>query len=160
MAQPVKKNIKENIKPSKKISKKGKRNHKEYGTSKLEEKFMHEFLDRLNIKYDYQYKAESIGRYFDFMVYGNEKNPHKRCAIEVDGDYWHSYNVLYEDMTPTQKRNKRVDEQKNRWCKHHSVTLIRIWEHDINNDPQGVMKFLKNHLEKYIRDKDDKRRDY
>lgn len=80
MAQPVRKNIKTKIKVKKK--KFPRKKHKEYGTSKLEEKFAKEFLERLGIEYIYQFKAESIGRYYDFYL------PEANLIIEVDGDYW------------------------------------------------------------------------
>ena len=106
MAQPVKKVISKTNKVKKikvKSSKPQKRKHQEYGTSKLEEKFAKEFLDKLGVKYVYQYKAESIGRYFDFRI--GENGP----IFEVNGGYWHSDPRLYEgkELTPTQKKNKR-----------------------------------------------------
>ena len=69
--------------------------------------------------------------------------------IEVDGDYYHSYGILYENMTPTQKRNKRVDEQKTMWCLSNGIPLLRIWEHDINDHPSEVMEMLKIKIGKY-----------
>lgn len=142
MAQPVKKEIKKvhKIKKAKKTVSQGKKKHKEYGTSKLEEKFAKEFLEKLGVNYVYQYKAESIGRYFDFYI------PSANLIIEIDGDFWHSYNVEYENMTPTQKRNKRVDEAKNKWAVFHGIPVLRIWEHDINKNPAKVMQFLKEKL--------------
>jgi len=69
-------------KPKNTPLKRSQRPHKEYGTSKLELRFAKEFLDKLGIEYIYQFKAESIGRYFDFFcVTAN-------VIIEVDGDYW------------------------------------------------------------------------
>lgn len=62
--------------------KRSQRPHKEYGTSNLEERFAREFLDKLGIEYVYQYKAETIGRYFDFYL------PKANVLLEVDGDYW------------------------------------------------------------------------
>lgn len=142
MAQPVKKEIKKvhKIKKVKKTVSQGKKKHKEYGTSKLEEKFAKEFLEKLGINYVYQYKAESIGRFFDFYI------PSANLIIEIDGDYWHSYNVEYENMTPTQKRNKRVDEAKDKWAVFHGIPVLRIWEHDINKNPAKVMQILKEKL--------------
>lgn len=142
MAQPVKKEIKKvhKIKKVKKTVSQGKKKHKEYGTSKLEEKFAKEFLEKLGINYVYQYKAESIGRFFDFYI------PSANLIIEIDGDYWHSYNVEYENMTPTQKRNKRVDEAKDKWAVFHGIPVLRIWEHDINKNPAKVMQVLKEKL--------------
>lgn len=60
---------------------KTKRRHPEYGTSKLELKFAKEFLDVLGVKYIYQFKAEEIGRYFDFFI------PSANIIIEVNGCY-------------------------------------------------------------------------
>lgn len=116
------------------------RKHPEYGTSKLEERFARDFLDRLNVEYVYQYKAESIGRFYDFYL------PKENLLIEVDGVYWHSKDILYEDMTPTQKRNRRVDELKDRWAALNCIPLIRIWEDDINKHPESVMNMLKERL--------------
>lgn len=117
-----------------------KRKHAEYGTSKLEERFAHDFLDALGIKYVYQFKAESIGRYYDFYL------PDYRLLLEIDGDYYHSYGLVYEEMSPMQKKNKRVDEQKDHWALINCIPLMRIWEHDINKHPEMVKKMLKERL--------------
>lgn len=135
MVQPIK-NIKN--KPITKTKKSGsKKRKKEYGTSKLEERFAREFLDKLKIKYIYQFKAESIKRFYDFYL------PEENLIIEVDGSYWHSYGLVYEEMTPTQKRNKRVDKEKDHWALINGIPILRIWEHDINNNPEKVMSLLK-----------------
>ena len=131
--QPIKNGVK-------KKEKKVKTPKKKIGTSKLEEKFAKNFLDKLGIKYIYQYEAKSIGRFYDFFCY--EKN----ALIEVDGDYWHSKNVLYENMTPTQKRNKRVDKLKDHWALINGIPIIRIWEDDINHHPEKVLKILEERL--------------
>ena len=119
------------------------RKHPEYGTSKLEDKFAKEFLDKLGIVYETQFKAESIGRYYDFYC------PASNTLLEVDGDFYHSFGLIYEQMSPMQKKNKRVDEQKDKWAREHGMNLIRIWEHDINKNPSQVMKMLKEKLSEY-----------
>ena len=119
------------------------RKHPEYGTSKLEDRFAKDFLDKLGIVYETQYKAESIGRFYDFYL------PASNTIIEVDGDYYHSYGLLYEQMSPMQKKNKRVDEQKDKWAREHNINLIRIWEHDINKNPSKVLNMLKEKLSEY-----------
>ena len=65
--------------------------HPKYGTSKLEARFARDFLDKLGVKYVYQYEAKSIGRFFDFRIlpYGP--------IIEVQGSYWHGDKRLYEE---------------------------------------------------------------
>lgn len=66
---------------------------------------------------------------------------------------WHSDpRVVNEDkLTPTQKHNKRVDEEKNRWAALHCIPLIRIWEKDIRENPGKVMEMLRERLK--IQDK-------
>ena len=53
---------------------------------------------------------------------------------------------MYENKTPTQKRNARVDKIKDKWAVSHGIPLIRIWEYDINNNPQKVLKLLEDRL--------------
>lgn len=140
--------------PKKHVEKKRRvQTHKqEYGTSKLEERFAKNFLDRLGIEYVYQFKMESIGRYLDFYI------PSCEVAIEVDGDFYHSYGLVYEQMNPMQKRNRRVDEQKNHWCAVNCIKLIRIWEHDINQRPEAVLEMLKKELASAVKNVEAKKR--
>ena len=136
---PKKKKRKPKVKPTKrevirKAAERSKKKHQEYGTSKLEEKFAKEFLDILVI--EYQYLASDIKRYYDFYL------PKQRILIEVDGDFYHGYGKVYEEMNPMQKKNHRVDEIKDRWAALHSIPLLRIWEHDIRTNPTKVMQTL------------------
>ena len=135
--------IKKNIERSKKP-------HPKYGTSKLEKKFAKEFLDKLGVEYEEQFEAKDIKRFFDFKIKG-------RVLIEIDGDYYHSYGKVYEEMNPMQKKNARVDALKNKWAHSNGYKLIRIWEHDINENPKKVMKLLRDELD-IIDKKDDKKK--
>lgn len=119
------------------LKKNTKKKHPEYGTSKLEEKFKKEFLDKIGVHYIYQFKMASIERYLDFYL------PDENIAIEIDGDYYHSFGKVYEEMSPMQKHNKRVDKQKDHWCIINCIKLIRIWEHDINKNPSKVLEMLR-----------------
>jgi len=121
--------IKRNIERSKKP-------HPKYGTSKLEVMFESDFLKKLGVRYERQFYAKDIKRYYDFYL------PDYGALIEIDGDYYHAYGKVYEDMNPMQKRNRRVDEIKNEWAALHGIPLIRIWEHDIRNNPTKVLNFL------------------
>ena len=125
--------IKKNIEQSKKP-------HPRYGSSKLENHFAKEFLDKLGVKYERQYYAESIKRYYDFYL------PDWNLLIEVDGDYYHSKGLVYEDMSPMQKRNNRVDKLKNEWAVLNGYNLIRVWESDINKNATKLMEKLKEIL--------------
>jgi very-short-patch-repair endonuclease len=53
-----------------------------YGTSKLEEDFARDFLDKLELRYVYQFEAKEIGRWYDFYL------TDYRILIEIDGGYW------------------------------------------------------------------------
>lgn len=130
-----------------------KRPHPEYGTSKLEEKFAKEFLDKLGVKYIYQFKAESIGRYYDFRIikettYGKILGP----CIELQGSYWHGDKRIYEekDLNAIQKKNIRVDEIKRKWCSRNGIPLIYVWEKDIRSNPDVVLNYLRDILKKFI----------
>lgn len=121
--------------------------HQKYGTSKLEEDFAIEFLDKLEVKYVYQFEAKDIGRFFDFYL------PSHNLIIEVDGGYYHSDPRVVDEnkLNPMQKHNKRVDEHKNKWALAHGIPIMRIWEKDIRENPKMVMEELKKRL--YIEDK-------
>ena len=83
MKQPIKKQKNNKIVAIKNVKKENRKQiHPKYGTSKLEEDFAHNFLDKLGVKYTYQFEAKDIGRFFDFYL--QDEN----LIIEVDGDYW------------------------------------------------------------------------
>jgi very-short-patch-repair endonuclease len=125
--------IKRNIERSKKP-------HPKYGTSKLEKKFAREFLEKLGIRYEEQFEAKDIKRFYDFYL------PDYQVIIEIDGDFYHGYGKVHEEKNPMQKRNARVDEIKNEWAALHGYPLIRIWEHDINENPEKVLDMLRERL--------------
>lgn len=156
--------VKQPIKGKGKLKKKRKtvvkRKHSEFGTSQLEKDFARDFLDKLGLKYVYQYKADDIGRYFDFAIAADNDYPYEMVLtegvnsikqgglfnpsfiIEVDGDYHHANPDEYkdEDLNPMQKHNKRVDSQKDYWCGMHCIPLLRIWEHDIRKNQKKVFE--------------------
>ena len=106
--QPLKKQTKKNKVKHKDISSHHQKFHKrKYGTSKLEADFARDFLDKLGIKYIYEYEAKDIKRFYDFAVVQyqdipwitemkNGVNSVKQDGqntpisffIEIDGGYW------------------------------------------------------------------------
>lgn len=93
MAQPSKKTTQKKVvtkskrKPTvseiiKKNIARSKKPHPKYGTSKLEKKFAKDFLEKLGVKYETQFEAKDIKRFYDFYL------PDSRVLIEIDGDYW------------------------------------------------------------------------
>ena len=154
MAQPVsrKRTVRKPI--VKKLSEavKKKRPHPKYGVSKLEDYFAENFLDIIGVKYVRQYEAKEIGRFYDFFC--EDAN----IIIEVDGDYYHSYGLKYEEKNPMQRHNEWVDRVKDEWALERGIPVIRIWEHDIHENPEKVMKILKEAIGKYT-EKQNKKND-
>lgn len=144
MPQPVpkKKAANKNVKKLSRVVKE-KRKHPKYGTSKLEDYFAENFLNELGVKYIRQFEAKEIGRFYDFFC------PDANVIIEVDGDYYHSYGLTYEEKNPMQKHNERVDKLKDEWALSNGIPILRIWEHDIRDNPEKVMKTLKESIGKY-----------
>lgn len=130
--------------PKKRIVKKSKtvRFHPKFGTSKLEEDFARDFLDKLRVKFIWQFEAKDIGRFYDFYL------PDHNLIIEIDGSWYHSDPRLVKEseMNPMQKHNKRVDELKNKWALMHGIPIMRIWEKDIRESPLKVLQALKERL--------------
>ena len=143
MKQPIKKNKKNDnkVKTVKKV-KVVKKQHPKYGTSKLEDDFAKEFLDKLGVKYVYQFEAKDIGIFFDFYL------PDSNLIIEIDGDFWHGNPEKYkkEELKGHQIRAQRIDEYKTKWALMHSIPILRIWESDIRKNPKKVMETLKETL--------------
>ena len=144
MPQPVPKRKSAKVKVTK-LSKevKKKKPHPKYGTSKLEDYFAENFLNVLGVKYVRQFEAKEIGRFYDFFC------PDANVIIEVDGDYYHSYGLTYEEKNPMQKHNQWVDKVKDEWALSHGIPILRIWENDIHDNPEKVMKTLKESIGKY-----------
>lgn len=141
MPQPIPRGKGGRARPARKPS--GKRPHPRYGTSKLEDFFAENFLDRLGVKYVRQYEAKDIKKFYDFFC------PDANVLVEVDGDYYHSYGLTYEEKNPMQKRNERVDRIKNEWALSHGIPILRFWEHDIHDNPERVMGTLREAIGKY-----------
>ena len=68
----------------------------------------------------------------------------------------HGHGLVHEEKSPMQKHNEYVDGVKDEWAAQHGIPLIRIWEHDINNNPSEVMKMLKRRLGE-VKEKQDKK---
>jgi len=134
MKQPI--NNTTGIKPKKK---KETKEHKcGYGTSKLEIYFKENFLDKLEIEYEYQKEFASLRRVWDFYL------PKCNILLEIDGDYFHNNpETNKKPQNRMQKKNKRSDEAKNRWAAVNGIVLIRIWENDIHKNPEMVMEMLR-----------------
>lgn len=141
---------------------------KRYGMSKLEAYFAKNFLDKLNLRYVYEYEAVDIGRFYDFAIVAvaddsnliyeekngvcalsQKRNSVRPCLIiEVDGSYYHADPrvVTESEMNAMQRKNKVIDEYKDDWCRVHQIPILRVWEYDITNNSAFVMSMLKDTL--------------
>jgi len=169
--QPSRKGAKKKVrKPV--VKKKGgtRKKSQDYGVSKLESDFAHNFLDKMKLNYVYEYEAKEIGRFYDFAIVAiptnvelimEEKNGVSAISqnrndvrvlflLEIDGDYFHSNPKYFgkKDLSPMQKHNKFVDKLKDEWCEKHKIPLLRIWEDDIRNNPKAVFKMIDEVIEK------------
>lgn len=145
-----------------------KKHKQEYGTSKLERDFARDFLDKLGLRYIYQFEATEIKRFYDFAVIICDNYPLRyeerdglksviqegkrflvSFLIEVDGDYWHGNpeSINESELTPMQKHNKKVDKYKDDWALMQNLPLLRFWESDIKKKPRKVMAELKKAVE-------------
>lgn len=173
MKQPIKGKGKLKLKKVKAYKKKtpfsvNNKKNQQYGTSKLEFDFAHDFLDRFNLCYVYQFEAKDIGRFYDFAVTSYDECKYvyetkdgiksiklgvqsfiPSFLIEIDGGYYHSDpRVVDEDkLNPMQKHNKFVDKLKDQWAGMHCIPLLRIWEYDIRNNPNKVIEELSKYID-------------
>ena len=138
-------------KQARKVANTVKRNHPKFGTSKLEIDFARDFLDKLKLKYTWQFEAKDIGRFFDYAVILSDDKKRMNgdmVLVEIDGSFFHSDPRVVDEnnLSPMQKHNKRVDEIKNKWALMHGIPIIRFWEKDIRENPKMVMDELKKRL--------------
>lgn len=56
-----------------------------------------------------------------------------KFIIEVNGDYWHAYNVPIDKMNADQLKRTKHDIEKYEWYNHMNYRFIVIWEHELAN---------------------------
>lgn len=123
MKQPISKKINPNIKGklSKKVYKPKKTFKKsskasELDGSGLETYFRKNFLDKLGIKYEQQFEAKDIKRFYDFHLKDSNGNS-LMVLIECDGSFFHCDPRIYDKpINTTQKHNIKVDKIKTNWA--------------------------------------------
>jgi len=84
-------------------------------------------------------------------MYGNPDFAHKRKKIVIfcDGDFWHGYKYD-EKKKPAKKfwrdkieNNMRRDKRYTRRLRRDGWSVLRIWEHDIQKNPEKCMGKIK-----------------
>lgn len=81
-------------------------------------------------KYNIKFKQEFLykGHYFDFLLIDYN------IIIECDGDYFHGYGILIENMDKIQYNTHLNDIKKTKFINQSEFKLIRFWEHEIRED--------------------------
>jgi len=105
------------------------------------EKSVSALLETLGIKHEAQFAIETY--VFDFWL------PEHNTLIECDGTFWHADPRRYPDksqLSKIQKRNVANDKVKNEVAKNAGFNLIRLWEHDVMENPNSVLENLKASL--------------
>lgn len=82
------------------------------------ERDLAELLDTWGIKYVLH--SRSIINPFEIDIY----IPDKKIAIEINGDYWHSSQII----------DKHYHKNKTLACKNKGIALIHLFEHELRND--------------------------
>jgi very-short-patch-repair endonuclease len=99
------------------------------------ERLSAQILDELGLEYETQKIVG--GKIFDFFI------PSANLLFEVDGDYWHAYGLLPEEMNGMQRKSVKNDKKKDIIAKGYGYELLRVWEHEINNDYEKVKEKVK-----------------
>jgi DNA mismatch endonuclease, patch repair protein len=81
-------------------------------------------------------------------MYSNPDFVHKRKKIIIfcDGDFWHGYRY-HEKKKPAKKfwrdkieNNMRRDRKYTRKMRRDGWSVLRIWEHDIQKNPEKCLR--------------------
>jgi uncharacterized C2H2 Zn-finger protein/G:T-mismatch repair DNA endonuclease (very short patch repair protein) len=107
-------------------------------SSKAEKDFAFKYLDSMNIEYEPQKYISSIKQFSDFYHYKSD------TYIEFNGDFWHNNPDIYigEPIYKTQKNKVEKDKIKYEWIKNNGSNLIIIWENDVKNNEEKILKLL------------------
>lgn len=101
-------------------------------------------LKKIKIKYYKQYpiwasypRTYRYVRFYDFYL------PKYKLLIEVNGDYWHGYNLKYEDCNKIQRDAKYNDSLKLKIALDNLLNIEYIWEHETKNEGNLYEKISK-----------------
>ncbi len=81
-------------------------------------------------------------------MYGNPDFVHRRKKIVIycDGDFWHGYKYHEKKKLPKKfwrdkiENNMRRDKRYARKLRRDGWSVLRIWEHDIEKNPEKCMR--------------------
>lgn len=105
------------------------------------EKMVAEELDRMNVKYTFQFFINDgkACKSYDFKL------TDKPVIVEIDGDFWHgnpdtkSHHIGVEET-------KENDVLKEKMATDRGYEVVRFWERDIKRD----LSIIGNHIKELI----------
>ena len=106
------------------------------------EKMFEKILEELEIPYQCKfriYDKEKIDfwyREYDFLILGSN------ILVEVDGDYWHGNQNVFEDLSEFQKNVQENDKIKENFANSNGYNIIRFWGSDIKKNCDNVKNKL------------------
>ena len=98
-------------------------------------------------------------------MFGNPDFAHRRkkIAIFCDGDFWHGYRY-HDKKKPSKKfwrdkieNNMRRDARYTRKLRRDGWSVIRIWEHDIEKNPEKCLNRIERAVQFRKQKQDDKK---
>ena len=119
-----------------------------YGKKTDIEKIFEKILEELEIPYQCKfriYDKEKVNfwyREYDFLIMDTN------ILVEVDGDYWHGNENIFEEITEQQKIVQNQDIVKENFAKSNGYDIIRFWGTDIKRNSHEVKNKIKNIWEK------------
>jgi len=119
-----------------------------YGKKTDIEKMFEIILEELNIPYQCKYRVydkEKINfwfREYDFLILDTN------ILIEVDGDYWHGNESIFNELSDFQKSVQMNDKIKENFAKTKGYNVVRFWGSDIKKNNHEVKNKLKEIWEK------------
>ncbi len=99
------------------------------------EQLVCDILDAHNIQYTFQFflTKDSICKSYDFYIHNTN------MLLEIDGDYWHGKDTAknkYKKYLEVQEN----DKFKTQLASDSGYTVIRLWESEIKENPNIVIK--------------------
>jgi len=81
-------------------------------------------------------------REYDFLILNTN------ILIEVDGDYWHGNENIFEELSDFQKTVQEKDKIKEGFAIKNGYRIIRFWGNDVKNKKEEVKNKIKEIWEK------------
>jgi len=86
--------------------------------------------------------------------------PKNKKAIFIDGDFWHGYQFInLKKRLPNNywllkiEQNIKRDKRNRIKLKKEGWQVLRIWEHELKNDPQRALNKIAHFLNRKINSK-------